>query len=66
MAHQVMNELDSETFVTTELHFSAQTSARNVQEIIEGRMEHTSKKVCNPPGGRKMICLIEDLNMPAK
>eukprot|EP00658_Telonema_sp_P-2_P059070 TRINITY_DN4775_c0_g1_i5.p1 TRINITY_DN4775_c0_g1~~TRINITY_DN4775_c0_g1_i5.p1 ORF type:complete len:322 (-),score=105.16 TRINITY_DN4775_c0_g1_i5:164-1129(-) len=56
----------SKSHVTTQLNFSAQTSARNVQEIIEGKMEHKSKKLCSPPGGRRMVCLIEDLNMPAK
>lgn len=56
----------NQTHVTTQLNFSAQTSARNVQEIIEGKMEHKSKKLCSPPGGRRMVCLIEDLNMPAK
>ncbi|KPI85651.1 putative dynein heavy chain [Leptomonas seymouri] len=66
IAHKVLHDLPQDAFVTTHLHFSAQTTARNVQEIIEGRMEHTSKKVCNPPGGRRMVCLIEDLNMPAK
>lgn len=66
VARQVMANLSNETHVTTELNFSAQTTAKNVQEIIEGRMEHKSKKVCSPPGGRRMICLIEDLNMPAK
>ena len=66
IAHKVLQDLPQDAFVTTHLHFSAQTTARNVQEIIEGRMEHTSKKVCNPPGGRRMVCLIEDLNMPAK
>ena len=55
-----------ETHVTTQLNFSAQTTARNVQEIIEGKMEHKSKKLCSPPGGRRMVCLIEDLNMPQK
>jgi dynein heavy chain, axonemal len=66
IAHKVLHDLPQDAFVTTHLHFSAQTTAKNVQEIIEGRMEHTSKKVCNPPGGRRMVCLIEDLNMPAK
>lgn len=66
VAKQVMQKLNTDIYVTTELNFSAQTSAKNVQDIIEGRMEHKSKKVCSPPGGRRMICLIEDLNMPSK
>ncbi|PWV12257.1 putative dynein heavy chain [Trypanosoma cruzi] len=66
IARQVMRSLSTDTHVTTQLNFSAQTTAKNVQDIIEGRMEHKSKKVCGPPGGRRMICLVEDLNMPAK
>ncbi|KAH9593471.1 Dynein heavy chain [Trypanosoma melophagium] len=66
IARQVMRALNNDNYVTTQLNFSAQTTAKNVQDIIEGRMEHKSKKVCCPPGGRRMICLVEDLNMPAK
>ncbi|TPP50205.1 Dynein heavy chain and region D6 of dynein motor family protein [Leishmania donovani] len=66
IANQVLHDLPADMYVATHLHFSAQTTAKNVQDIIEGRMEHTSKKVCNPPGGRRMVCLIEDLNMPSK
>ncbi|EPY20242.1 dynein heavy chain, axonemal [Strigomonas culicis] len=66
VAHEVLHSLNTDRFMATELHFSAQTTASNVQDIIESRMEHTSKKVCNPPGGRRMVCLVEDLNMPAK
>ncbi|AAZ13090.1 dynein heavy chain, putative [Trypanosoma brucei brucei TREU927] len=66
IARQVLANLSNDVYVTTQLNFSAQTTAGNVQDIIEGRMEHKSKKVCCPPGGRRMICLVEDLNMPAK
>ncbi|GET88803.1 dynein heavy chain, putative [Leishmania tarentolae] len=66
IANKVLHDLPTDMYISTHLHFSAQTTAKNVQDIIEGRMEHTSKKVCNPPGGRRMVCLIEDLNMPAK
>ncbi|RNF10287.1 1-beta dynein [Trypanosoma rangeli] len=65
-ARQVLRGLSTDTHVSTQLNFSAQTTAKNVQEIIEGRMEHKSKKVCCPPGGRRMICFVKDLNMPAK
>ncbi|CCW67502.1 unnamed protein product [Phytomonas sp. Hart1] len=66
LARKVLAGLSRETHMTAALNLSARTSARNVQDIIEGRMEHKSKKVCAPPHGRRMICLIEDLNMPAK
>jgi dynein heavy chain len=66
IAQQVLRSLSPETHVATQLNFSAQTSSKNVQDIIEGKMEHPSKKACQPPGGRRMVCLVEDLNMPAK
>jgi dynein heavy chain len=66
VAKEVLKDLDPSMFVPAQLNFSAQTTAKNVQDIIEGKMEHPSKKVCQPPGGRRMVCLVEDLNMPAK
>jgi len=65
-ASTVLKSLPQDRYVSTQLNFSAQTSAKNVQDIIEGRMEHPSKKSCQPPGGRRMIVLVEDLNMPQK
>jgi len=45
---------------------SAQTSANNVQEIIEGKVEKRTKGVYVPIGGKKLITFLDDLNMPAK
>ena len=55
-----------ERYVKLVLNFSAQTSSNNVQDIIEGRLEKRTKGTFGPPGGRKMIAMIDDLNMPVK
>lgn len=43
-----------------------QTSASNLQEIIEGKVEKRTKGVFVPIGGKTMITFIDDFNMPAK
>lgn len=48
------------------INFSAQTSSKRLQQIIEGRVEKRMKDVFGPPGGKRMVLLIDDLNMPAK
>ena len=42
------------------------TTPKNVQDTIEGRTEKRTKEVFVPIGGKKMICFMDDFNMPAK
>lgn len=46
------------------INFSAQTSSNSLQETIEGKMVKRSKGMLGPDGGKKMVCFIDDLNMP--
>ena len=64
-AQLVLNSFD-ESIAKLVLNFSAQTSSNNVQDIIEGKLEKRTKENFGPPGGKKMITLIDDLNMPQK
>jgi len=48
------------------MNFSAQTSSRSLQATIESRMEKRTKGVFAPAGGKKLVCFIDDLNMPQK
>nr|PNR35709.1 hypothetical protein PHYPA_021559 [Physcomitrium patens] len=48
------------------MNFSAQTSSNSCQEGIEGRLEKRTKGVFAPPGGKFLICFLDDVNMPKK
>ncbi|KAG6541325.1 hypothetical protein Mapa_017267 [Marchantia paleacea] len=48
------------------MNFSAQTSSNSLQETIEGRLEKRTRGVFAPPGGKKLVCFLDDLNMPKK
>ena len=52
--------------LVSKINFSAQTSSGRVQSIIEGKVEKRMKDVYGPPMGKRMVLLIDDLNMPAK
>ena len=43
-----------------------QTTAAGLQESIESRTEKRTKTHYVPVGGKKMICFMDDFNMPAK
>ncbi|XP_071446254.1 dynein axonemal heavy chain 6 [Hetaerina americana] len=58
------NMYESGSFVTTTLNFSAQTSSRRTQEIIELRLEKKKKNKLGGPPGRKVVIFIDDINMP--
>lgn len=48
------------------INFSAQTSSNSLQETIEGKLEKRTKGVFAPIGGKRLVCFLDDLNMPQK
>ncbi|KAM4540607.1 dynein axonemal heavy chain 2-like [Fundulus diaphanus] len=47
------------------INMSAQVTSNNIQAIIESRTEKRTKDVFFPVGGKRMLCFLDDLNMPA-
>jgi dynein heavy chain len=48
------------------INMSAQTTSNSLQVTIEGKLEKRTKGVFAPIGGKKLLCFIDDFNMPAK
>ncbi|XP_037870398.1 dynein axonemal heavy chain 2 isoform X3 [Bombyx mori] len=58
--------LDPDRYSTQVINMSAQTTAANVQDIIEARLEKRTKGNYVPAGGKKMIAFLDDINMPVR
>jgi len=46
------------------VNFSGRTTTKNLQDAFEGNLEAKRKTLLGPPGGKKMIFFIDDVNMP--
>ncbi|GBG32973.1 Dynein heavy chain 2, axonemal [Hondaea fermentalgiana] len=69
LASQLLEQFTSgegSKFAKLVVNFSSATSSLTTQEIIEGSMEKRSKDKFGPPGGKNLICFVDDFNMPRK
>ncbi len=48
------------SLMVSAVNFSAQTSSKRLQAIIEGRVEKRMKDVFGPPGGKRMVPFVLD------
>merc|ERR1719171_3456206 len=53
-----------ESFVSANANFSAQTSAANVVDMFESKLERKRKTLLGPPAGTRMLIFVDDVNMP--
>ncbi|XP_064554393.1 dynein axonemal heavy chain 2 isoform X2 [Drosophila montana] len=65
-ATNVMEACDKNKFCVLYVNISAQTTAAGLQATIENRTEKRTKTQFVPFGGKRMICFMDDFNMPAK
>ncbi|GBG24991.1 Dynein heavy chain 6, axonemal [Hondaea fermentalgiana] len=54
----------SSEFTHAIINYSAQTHPHNVSEILEANLEKKRKTLLGPPGGKRMLLFVDDLNMP--
>ncbi|KAL1513082.1 hypothetical protein ABEB36_002553 [Hypothenemus hampei] len=59
-----LRHLDSEIFILLNINFSSRTSSLDVQMNLESSVEKRTKEIYGPPMGKKLICFIDDMNMP--
>lgn len=50
--------------VPIQVMFSAQTSANNLQDVLETKLEKKRKNLYGAPVGKKVVLFVDDLNMP--
>jgi len=53
-------------FVPAAITFSAQTSANNMQDCLEIKMEKKFKTLLGAPVGKRVVIFVDDMNMPLK
>jgi len=62
----LLSGLSPDKFSVMSLGFSAQTTAQQTQDIIDGKLDKRRKGVYGPPMGKTCLVFIDDLNMPLK
>lgn len=67
IVEDVLSQLEeSKSYASHTINFSARTSSRKLQEILESKVEKRSFDTYVPPAGKTLIIFANDLNMPMK
>lgn len=64
IAKQRLYDLAVKNFIPAFVNFSAQTNSFRTQEIIENKLEKKRKNILGAPKGKRIVILVDDLNMP--
>ncbi|CAH1165598.1 unnamed protein product [Phyllotreta striolata] len=59
-----LRNLDKDVFIVMNINFSSRTSSMDVQKNLESSVEKRTKEIYGPPMGKKLICFMDDMNMP--
>ena len=64
--NHLLQGLSPDKFSIIGLGFSAQTTAQQTQDIIDGKLDKRRKGVYGPPMGKTCLIFVDDINMPNK
>lgn len=59
-----LRNLDPDIYILLNINFSSRTSSLDVQMNLESSVEKRTKEIYGPPLGKKLVCFIDDMNMP--
>ncbi|KAJ8934456.1 hypothetical protein NQ314_013331 [Rhamnusium bicolor] len=59
-----LRNLDQDVYILLNINFSSRTSSMDVQQNLESSVEKRTKEIYGPPMGKKLVCFIDDMNMP--
>lgn len=62
--NHLLLSLSTEKYRTISLGFSAQTTSRSTQSVIDLKLDRRGRGMFGPPPGMKCIVFVDDLNMP--
>ena len=65
-AMTLLTEYLGDNYQYISIAFSAQTSANQTQDTIDGKLDKRRKGYYGPPFGKKCVIFVDDLNMPKK
>jgi len=60
----VLSGLDPETIISLTINFNYFTDSAMLQKIMEGPLEKKAGKNYAPPGTKKLVYFVDDINMP--